>query len=551
MAEKTLEEIQSIKKDIETLILQNESEQQKIKLEKPKGLKKPKAPKKTKTRKQLAEEAKAQEKQNKKEKAKLELAKKIAQKKADQRAKIAADFNSSIMPQNVFDFLFTLDQTFERDCKTRAYMYGSCLVKLALGHMAMNDPKSAHTPSLEVLKKIIVNDNDITVASPSPKPLETDETVSDVEAALALAEWTPTKTTIFQRKPRDNGVYPAEFTNYTASIQTESKPILLEATVTYPGYRFRSKELIPLTAIKAYFANTPHDTKQSLKIGPSQYLIIEDPDGILEKTFQTGTYDYQLPDPDDQTDIHTGIFARAFGFYFKMDGILKPGSEAQKIIQDNQWAHYYFARKFFAEDKKYNTITACYKEMEQLIRKNLFSKKELTKTIAALSAIALLYTHYKNDPSKFSDALKLSEIDLKQDGSAIKNYCDSLKLNSAAEKMAEFLQNYYKNSDAEFKFSELFPHALKNSKHLDKPVELIQRIKGLSLPYSYIPQFQGRSTVNYYESKNSSLTPPSLPPKYSKTIKNEGTSPLHKKKDASSSPKPLEDFRKNKYSSLT
>src|SRR6185295_724931 len=164
MTENTLKEIQSIKKDIETLILQNESEQQKIKLEKPKGLKKPKAPKKTKTRKQLAEEAKAQEKQKKKEKAKLELEKKIAQEKADQDAKIASDFNSSIIPQNVFDFLFTLDQTFERDCKTRAYMYGSCLVKLALGHMAMNNQKSSQTPDLEVLKKIIVNDNDITVA---------------------------------------------------------------------------------------------------------------------------------------------------------------------------------------------------------------------------------------------------------------------------------------------------------------------------------------------------------------------------------------------------
>jgi len=517
MAENILKDAQKIKAQIQNekeLILQKILEQRKIKVAKNKEKEQEGLLKQLKLKKIKAEREKEQEqkkiiakqimaekkeerqrifkekiikKQIKEEKLqakKLEQAlseekEKIAFKKRTARAiafRQASDFNYSVIPKTVFNFLFSFDKTLKYCCNTHAYLYGSSLIKLALGNRALTEGKSENQ-KLVLFKKIEANDYDITITSPTPKKIN-DEEVSEVETALEFAEWsTSPQTVLFQQKPRKNGDYPPEFTNYMAFISKDSKP--LEVTVTYPGYQSSHRALIALVAIKAYFANEPHFTHKSLKISTGRYLIIEDTAGFIEKTFTTGYYEYQLPDPDDETDIHTGIFARAFGFYFKMEGILKPDPQAEKILKTNEWAHYFFARKFFTEDKKHIKINECYKEMEQLIRKNVFSKKELTGTIVALSNIVLLYTYYKKEPLLFSEVPELSQADHKQDGANLKKYCDTKKLTVTAEKITAFLQHYYEDPQSNLKFSELFPYLLENTNYLDKPQELIQYIKGV------------------------------------------------------------------------
>lgn len=412
--------------------------------------------------------------QQEKEKAdainKAYLKKEEEAKKAKAIKKQIFDHTENVIPHAGLKILFEFKDTLKRHNAT-IVVGGSSAYKIGLIYAAI---MAEDEKKLALYQKIEVNDNDIAITSKKEKPK--DKSQPPIETALLSLQFE--STPLFKLQPRETP-YPKIFTNFAAEIKNnQGTTISLDTTVRYEGYPNPRNDLIPLAAIKCYFANKKHPTLPSIEIGELKFLVVNDPKGIIQATFKSGIYDFVLPDPDDTTEITPkGIFERGFRFYLKMDGILSPGPEAQKMLKTNNWAHYYFARHYFAKTEQEDHIQSCYKEMAQLIRKkNIFSKKELNSTIVALSNIALLNSIYK--PSEHYDLVKETK---EQDGKPIADYCAEAKLTDKAQKIADFLQMYYKEKEnvAHLKFSELFPLLIKHPQYLDHPNQLLKKLDNL------------------------------------------------------------------------
>jgi hypothetical protein len=248
---------------------------------------------------------------------------------------------------------------------------------------------------------------------------------------------------------------------------------------------------------------------------------------------------------------------------------------AQKLADDTQ-AYYKLEAFVTREPTPLKTITDAFllypimvfeKERNTIL---VLPDKSRSVFVSEFSIVTLL--KMKRDKTSTPTSISLTEADIEP---FLEAYCDNIRKKHLSttlspEKTVQFRKNMmyfifnYLNMNPmaldqfDVFFSQLLFPNLNTLIDADKDTidALISSSYPISvkLPYSYIPQFQGRSTVNYYESKNSSLTPPSLPPNYSHQIKNEGSSPLHKKtrkKNVSPTLQLLAKSEKNRYSSTT
>lgn len=222
----------------------------------------------------------------------------------------------------------------------------------------------------------------------------------------------------------------------------------IEATINYNRQKTASHDdlssFIPLTTIKAHFESKVHDGSKNIILGDNFYLVIDDPNRILEKSLSTGKFTIHRPNP--LTSVETCIFARSFGVYFLVEGILEPDENAQVILDINGvWAHEFFARKFFidaSEEEILKHRNACYSELKQIsYKKNLSNRPELFGTIQAFCRIVMLSTPYYQ---KRSDVRAI----IKKNGRKIYEFCNKDKeIQQTSTNIARLLQRYMQDKE--------------------------------------------------------------------------------------------------------
>lgn len=350
-------------------------------------------------------------------------------------------FLSSCIPIDTLKQLYIVNKKIKKTKGEKLVFTGSKIYKIGLGTTCLKDFKTA--PLAESFSQIQSNDFDCFIdklIQPVAHEDERKKTEEMINSFVFKAK-SNEKKSCYSLKPIKPG---KGYTNYSLQshsqkIESELKIEKIDLTLREPGLARPSEDLIPLASLQGYFSNKPHPANEqylSLYFGENQYFIIEDKKKILKNTIETMSYDFVLPNPEEK-DSHlvTCVFARAFSFYFKMynEGkpILMPGSQAKKLLDPKaKWAEYYFIKYIFTKNKS----IPCFLEMNQLIRKNLFSKKELAPTIEALCRVLLVNKFY----SLYKNIIKNSSDDVWLD-----NFFEKKLINKMAKNMTTLLQTFY------------------------------------------------------------------------------------------------------------